>query len=104
MVKFEELKTAVKAVGLETERVEEQHYLEGVFLKNKLQDIALRLESSLGAAQKEFSRQAQEAVSGFGGIAKGQTLYYCQEGPSFIFAMLWPWQDGEHITLKMACG
>jgi len=104
ITQFEKLKTAVKEIGFETERAEERHYFEGVLASSRLQDLSARLELLLGQAQKEPSAAAKEAVSGFGGINKGQTLYYYGEGPNFIFAMLWPWQDGEHITLKMACG
>lgn len=104
ITQFAKLKTTVKEIGFETERAEERHYFEAVIVKAKLQELSSRLELLLGQAQKEPSAQAQEAVSGFGGINKGQTLHYYAEGSGFIFAMLWPWQDGEHVTLKMACG
>jgi hypothetical protein len=103
-MKFEQLKQAAKDVGFETSRAEDENYLEAVVLKNKLEELMLKLDSLFGPAQNKPSAQAQEAVSKFGGITKGQTLYFWQEGESFVFAMLWPWQDGEHITLKMSKG
>jgi hypothetical protein len=32
---------------------------------------------------------------------KGQTLYFSDNNGSPVFAMLWPWQDKENITLKL---
>lgn len=103
-MEFEQLKAIAKEGGFETLRVENENYLEAVLLKNKLEELMLKLDSFFGPAQNKPSAQAQEAVGEFGGITKGQTLYFCQEGESFVFAMLWPWQDGEHITLKLAYG
>jgi hypothetical protein len=49
-----------------------------------------------------LAAQIQKAIAEFGGIRDGQTLYFGNEDKYSLFAMLWPWQDAEHITLKMA--
>ena len=37
----------------------------------------------------------------YGSIMKNQTLYRKAFGDATILAMLWPWQDGTHTTLKI---
>ncbi|MEI6631062.1 MAG: hypothetical protein WCL25_00400 [bacterium] len=103
-MKFEQLRKTVKEVGFETSRADNENYLEIVIVKDKLSELILRLDNLFGPPQNQSSPQAQKAIKEFGGIIKGQTLYFWHEDSSFIFAMLWPWQDGEHITIKMAKG
>ena len=103
-MQFKKLKDTVKELGVDTLRVENDNYLEAVIIKNKLTELILKLDNLLGPAQGEPSVQAADVVKEFGGLIKGQTFYFWHEGKSFIFAMLWPWQDGEHITLKMGQG
>ena len=103
-MRFEQIKKTVKGIGFETAREDNENYLEVVIVKDKLNELLVRLDGLFGPAQEKPSRQAEEAIRGFGGIMKGQTLYFWHQDSSFIFAMLWPWQDGEHITIKMAQG
>ena len=37
----------------------------------------------------------------FGGIMPDQALYFRKTDNKCAFAMLWPWQSGEHITVKI---
>ncbi|MBU1086202.1 MAG: hypothetical protein KKD05_01640 [Candidatus Omnitrophica bacterium] len=39
----------------------------------------------------------------FGGIFNEQTLYKKDFDRTRVLVMFWPWQDGEHITLKVVC-
>ena len=43
---------------------------------------------------------ALKLANSFGGIYKGQTLYYGTYNSTVILIMIWPWQDKEHVTLK----
>jgi hypothetical protein len=104
VMQFQELKTTVKDIGVETSRHEDDNYLEVVIVKDKLTELIVRLDRVFGSAQERPSSRAKDVIKGFGGIIEGQILYFLHEGDSFIFAMLWPWQDGEHITLKMGRG
>lgn len=45
---------------------------------------------------------ALKHADSFGGISKGQTLYYGTYNSTVILIMLWPWQDKTHVTLKKA--
>ena len=45
---------------------------------------------------------ALKLANSFGGISKGQTLYYGTYNLTEILIMIWPWQDKAHVTLKKA--
>ena len=46
-------------------------------------------------------REANEFAKEYGGIQVGQVLYYRgSEGISQL-AMIWPWQDGVRLTVKI---
>ncbi|MFH1062265.1 MAG: hypothetical protein V1747_05175 [Candidatus Omnitrophota bacterium] len=44
-----------------------------------------------------------EFTKDFGGIFDEQTLYKKDFDRTRVLVMFWPWQDGEHITLKVIC-
>jgi hypothetical protein len=50
------------------------------------------------------SLKAQKVTKNFGGIQTQQTLYYVDRGDISDCAMVWPWNDGKHVTIKMARG
>lgn len=52
------------------------------------------------SAQSPTSEVKEIAVS-CGGIREEQTLYYSEHKGKFEFATLWPWKDGDHVTLKV---
>ena len=45
---------------------------------------------------------ALELANSYGGIIQGQTLYHSVYDSTVILILIWPWQDGEHVTLKKA--
>lgn len=44
-----------------------------------------------------------ELTKDFGGIFDEQTLYKKDFDRMRVLVMFWPWQDGEHTTLKVIC-
>jgi hypothetical protein len=104
-MEFSEIKEEVRTVGFETLRTDCDNYFEGVVVKNELANLNGRLGKMLGEpawpSKNRLSYQMQESVKAFGGIMPGQTLYFKSEGPDAVFAMLWPWQDGMHTTVKI---
>lgn len=64
------------------------------------------LTSTLGPAVKPAgkkpSAEDQELAKSYGGIYGNQVLYRKEFDGNIIIAMLWPWQDGIHTTLKLA--
>jgi len=102
---FNEVKNAVKAINFESLRKEEDGYFEAVIFKKDLEGLNTILKSSLGEpafpSNKKLSKEIENAIDEFGGIMRGQTLYYAIIASSTTIAMLWPWQDGQRITLKL---
>lgn len=80
-------------------------YLELVFFAANLPQWEQALTQHLGAPAKPPgtapSADDKSITKNYGGVQKNQTLF---RGPATMpyIAMLWPWQDGEHITLKVA--
>ncbi|MFA5101272.1 MAG: hypothetical protein WC547_10345 [Candidatus Omnitrophota bacterium] len=105
MILLSDLKMQIKAVGFETLRTESDTYFEVVFLKAKLGEYNAVLNGVFGKiawpSDSPISAEIKAAITQYGSVMAGQTLYAMQEGSHVIFAMLWPWGDREHITLKM---
>ena len=105
MIEFSQLKKEAGDIGLEIVRIDTDDYFEAVIVKNKLTELIQRLEKIFGAprwpSEKNLSRQIIGVIQKFGGIRDGQILYFGQTETCFIFAMLWPWMDGAHVTLKI---
>jgi hypothetical protein len=103
-MQFKQLKKEIKAVTFESVRAESEEYFEAVVVKDHAQELTQKLESLFGPAtwpsKSKLSPEAEKVVNEFGGIMKGQTLYSASEQGCRVFAMLWPWQDGQHTTLK----
>ncbi|HTY45456.1 MAG TPA: hypothetical protein VMD52_05660 [Patescibacteria group bacterium] len=103
-MQFKQLKKEIKTVTFESVRAENETYFEAVLVKEQLQELNRQLEALFGPpawpSKATLSPEVQEVIEGFGGIMKGQTLYFVSEPACRVFAMLWPWQDGQHITLK----
>ena len=102
---FEELIFEVKKESFEELRSESDEGLEFVMRAEKLNSLNPTLERFFGAATKPAGvrpRGEEDALtSSFGGILKNQTLYsHAQNGTSHL-AMIWPWGDGEHVTVKI---
>lgn len=80
-------------------------YLELVFLRDDFEKWDKLLSALLGPVASPFdadpSRDHLELTRPFGGVRKGQALYQKDFGDYVIIAMLWPWQNETHITLKM---
>lgn len=82
-----------------------EDYLELVFLRQDFGTWDNLLTEILGPVASPFdadpSKDHLEITKAFGGVRKGQALYQKDFGDYIIIAMLWPWQNGTHITLKM---
>ena len=80
-------------------------YLELVFLRQDFEKWDKLLTKFLGPIANPFdadpSRDHLEMTKAFGGVRRGQALYQKDFGDYIIIAMLWPWKNETHITLKM---
>ena len=104
-MQFRELKAQVKSVEFDELRSERDNYFEAVITKDKLKNLTPKLKDFFGASiwpsKKKLPPQVEEAIKDFGGIIAGQTLYFNNHNQNVAFAMLWPWQDGKHTTVKI---
>ena len=82
-------------------------YLEAVIDTKDIELLNSLLKRYLGSAAKERGKEAnlpkeiEEFVDSMGGLRKGQSFFYRQEGHQVIYAALWPWEsDPTKITLK----
>ena len=102
---FSDICREIKTVVFESMREDTNDYLEAVIVRDHLESLTQRLNASFGIplwpSDNRLPHQVQKIIQEFGGIRSGQTLYYSLNGGAHIVAMLWPWQDGFHTTLKI---
>ncbi|MCX5713100.1 MAG: hypothetical protein NTY47_08635 [Candidatus Omnitrophica bacterium] len=104
-MEFTEVKDEVKKIPFDTLRMDCDNLLEAVVVKEEVKKLTVSLEKFFGQpawpSKNRMSLQMRKALDSYGGIMVGQTLYYWTKGPETMIAMLWPWQDGSHTTLKL---
>jgi hypothetical protein len=105
-VEFNLLKMEIKKIELDITRVDGDDYFEIVVKSRSLGDMVHLLESIFGApawpSRNKMSKKIEKAVKNFGSLRQGQTLYVLNTDSFSIFVMLWPWQNGERVTIKVA--
>lgn len=104
-MEFEKIKRDLENIGLDNKRVDNDDYIEAVVKKESIGKIMQVLEGTLGKpvwpSQNKLPKDADKIVKNFGGLRHGQTFFFLSKDGSLLFAMLWPWQDGERITVKI---
>ena len=105
-MKFDNIKADVKKVELDIMRMDNENYFEAVIDHERLEGMIRVLEGIFGPpawpSDKKLSKYIEGLIKDAGGLRKGQTLYFLDEEECLAFAMLWPWQDGKRITIKIA--
>ena len=97
-----------KCSGLDVheQRDAEEEYSELVFFSKDTEAWVKVLAEDLGAPVKPVGTEPTEEHSKltdeFGGIFANQILFKKEFDNSIVLAMLWPWQDKTHTTLKLA--
>jgi hypothetical protein len=82
-------------------------YLEAVLDTKDMPLLNSLLKRYLGPAVKEqgkevnLPKEIEELVDSLGGVRKGQSFFYSQEGHYMMYAALWPWESNPtKVTLK----
>ena len=87
-------------------RRQDYNYEEVVVYSRHASDVIQMLAKLLGPAVKisgqSPSNDAKRLTRNFGGIYEDQTLFKKDVDGGMLLAMLWPWGDREHTTLKIA--
>lgn len=104
-VPFAEFIVQLKQLPLNSIRTDLPELFVCVVEKDQLSSFTKKLDEYFGQPIKpagDFpSRDARHVSAPFGGILKNQTMYYLENEGCFQCAMLWPWDDGVHITAKV---
>ena len=104
-MQFADLKSEIKTIAIDDLRKEADNYFEAVILKEETANLTGRLEKFLGLpawpSKASLSSEVEDIIQQFGGIRPGQVLYFSHLETDTVFAMLWPWSDGKHTTLKI---
>ena len=104
-MQFKDLIDDVKKVKIDEVRVDSSNFFEAVVARDGFAKVATHLEKFFGVSPWAFNdplpSEIQGHINSYGGIMPGQTLYFCDSGNAIVIAMLWPWRDGLHTTLKI---
>lgn len=104
-MKFEELMNEIQGMEFDTVRVKGQYYFEAVILRDKLPALEEKLVGFFGKQLRppevKLAPDAEKVSGEHGGVMGSQSLYFSREKGYYYFAMLWPWSDEYHITVKI---
>ena len=102
---LDELMRKAKKISHEQTRRESEDYLEMVMYQHSSQQLEQLLQSYFGRALKGAGQDVEEPAEAianrYGGISKEQALYHAQRDSMSQTAMVWPWQDGKRMTVKI---
>ena len=105
---FSELIQETQTLPLEEVRKNTFGYFECVITVDHEKGLYPILEKFFGPPFKPKntspSAQAKKISYDYGGIEKHQVLYYVQKDGITSCAMIWPWNNGQFATLKVAQG
>jgi hypothetical protein len=96
----------LSVLDVKKKRSHEEDYLELVFFKKDIHAWERELKEIMGQALKPFGKKPSgehgKLAKPYGGIRANQSLYKRNFGKYDVVAMIWPWGNGQHMTLKMA--
>jgi len=103
---LDDILVQAKELGIFERRSMSAEYCELVFFSRDLDDWLHILNVNLGEPRKPAGLEPTKADLGLtsqtGGIRINQTLYEKELGETTIIAKIWPWDDAQYMTLKMA--
>jgi len=104
-MKYEDLIQSVLTAPLQEMRTQTETFVEVVMTVQNAGSLEPVLTDFFGAAVKpagkEPTREIRDSAESYGGIWKNQTMYLTAQDNIACAAMLWPWSDGETVTLKL---
>ncbi|MCG3176772.1 MAG: hypothetical protein MOGMAGMI_01736 [Candidatus Omnitrophica bacterium] len=105
---WEELIAAVRQLPFEEKRQDAEDYFEAVAVASSVAELGRTLEGFFGPpfkpAGQKSSRDADRYSDRYGGVMQNQVLYYKEREGLSNCAMLWPWSDGQRVTVKIGRG
>ena len=102
---LKEIVDRCRAFEVAENRKSSADYIELVFYSKDSDKWSQALTEILDLPAKPAGVKPEEGdtvlTQNFGGIHENQTLFKKPSNAGAIIAMLWPWQDGVHTTLKL---
>ena len=102
---FDAIRRDMKEFSFETLRNDCDNFFEGVIFQQEIDKLKVQLGNLFGEpvypSKNRLALNVRKTVDGLGGIMPGQVLYHKSLGTENIIAMLWPWKDGQHTTVKI---
>ncbi|MFA5196538.1 MAG: hypothetical protein WC330_01515 [Candidatus Omnitrophota bacterium] len=96
----------LSSINIAEKRTISEEYGEIVFLNKDISALNHTFAGIFGEPEKKQgvkpSKDILSLTKDYGGVWENQTLFKKDNGQNTIIAMLWPWQDNIHTTLKMA--
>ena len=103
---LKEIADACSLLNTFEKRGTDKTYFEVVLYNKEIDKWVKTISGFLGTAVKPPSakptKDDQRITKDLGGIFANQTLFRRDFDNAAIIAMLWPWSDGAHTTLKIA--
>ena len=101
-----EILEKLSVLDVKKKRSQEENYLELVFFKKDINAWERELKEIMGQAKKPFrvkpSAEHGKLAKPYGGIRANQALYQKSFHAYDVIAMIWPWGNGQNMTLKLA--
>jgi hypothetical protein len=104
-MQYHQLIEKIKEKRTEEIRSDTSDYFECVIRTSNLNRLAPDFESCFGTPRKPCGSRPDRSVARYsepyGGIRKGQTLYYAEEKGEAVMLLIWPWNNGDLSTVKI---
>lgn len=101
-----QLDNKIMSLNIFKKRKTSPTYREVVFFNKDAKKWNRILSGKLGAPVKSkwngHDKSLERLTRKFGGIRKGQTVYVKEYDDFSVVAMIWPWKDKQHSTLKLS--
>jgi hypothetical protein len=95
----------LKKVPCQELRSSEAEYFELVVRTADLPKVNQVLETFFGKAVKPAgdkpTTEAKKLAEDYGGVRDDQTLYYLAAEELYYYSLIWPWANGQSVTVKV---
>jgi len=102
---FKLIRNDMKMFNFEVLRTDCDNFFEGVVIGQEIEKLNGQLKNLLGEpvypSKERIAHKVRRQIDSFGGAMPGQTVFYKDLGEDSIFALLWPWKDGQRTTVKI---
>jgi len=103
---LKDILSKISHLNINEKRTISDEYSELVFLNKDIDELCKIFTGIFGEPQKKQgvkpSKDILSLTKDYGGVWQDQTLFKKADSENTIIAMLWPWQDNMHTTLKIA--